>query len=121
MAGRKPSRKLGAGDLLEAIASGRIASPRDIILKPALLKQASSERATNYAVTWALTVYLQRVHGGKLADYLREVAKRSPGDEVTPEAELALFEKHFGPIDESFLKRFGGFVLGLPVTGAAGR
>jgi hypothetical protein len=118
---KKTARKLDGDDLLEAISEGRIASPRDIILKPGLLRQASPRQAANYAVAWALVMYTQRIQGDKLTAYLRDVAGRKPGEHVDLQGELALFEKHFGKLDESFLKRFGGYILSLPLQSSGGR
>lgn len=118
---QKTTRKLGGDVLLNAIAEKRIASPRDIILKPILLRQTGSEQATHYAVAWAMAMYAQRALGDNLAAYIRDVTDRKPGELLEPEDELALFEKHFGKIDDTFLKRFGSFILGLPLQNSGVR
>ncbi|HSW45159.1 MAG TPA: DUF1570 domain-containing protein [Phycisphaerae bacterium] len=117
VAGDGPAGNLNAADFLEAVEAGRIASPREIVLKPELLRRPGPNRATHYAAAWALTTYLQRVHGNKLAGCLQEIARRTPGRNVTPQEELELFERHFGPMDETFLRRFATYLLNLPVIG----
>lgn len=117
VAGPSGSRRLTADDYLNAIAAGRIVSPRELITNPALLREPGPDRGTHYAATWALTMYLQRVHGQKLADYLQALSRRQPGQPVTAEQELALFERHFGPLDEPFMRRLGGFIFHLQFTG----
>jgi hypothetical protein len=117
VAGTAAARRLTADDYLNAIAAGRIVSPRELITNPALLHEPGPDRATHYAATWALTMYLQRAHGQKLADYLQALSRRQPGQPVTAEEELALFERHFGPPDETFVRRLGGFILNLPLSG----
>ena len=111
------ARRLTADDYLKAIAAGRIVSPGELITNPTLLREPGPDRATHYAAAWALTMYLQRVRGQKLADYLHALGLRPPGQPVTAEEELALFERHFGPPDESFERRLGGFILNLPLSG----
>ncbi len=120
VAAGRTSRKLSPDDVIEAIEDGRLVSPRDLILKPALLRRASDERATNYAVAWAMAAYLQRARKDQLPAYLREVGQRKPGERIRPEEELAVFEKHFGPLDDAFLKRFATCIVGLPVFGDGG-
>jgi hypothetical protein len=117
VAGNNTSRKLTARDYLDAVAAERIASPRRIVLEPKLLRQPGPDRTTAYAVAWALTTYLQRACGTQFAAYLREIAARRPGQAVTPQEELALFEKHFGPPDETFEQRFASYILNLAVIG----
>jgi len=116
VSGETAARKLTADDYLNAIAAGRIVLPRELITNPALLREPGSDRATHYAAAWALTMYLQRVRGQKLDDYLQAVSRRQPGEPVTAKEELALFERHFGPLDEPFLRRLGRYILNLPLS-----
>ncbi|MFH0980431.1 MAG: hypothetical protein V2A79_02700, partial [Planctomycetota bacterium] len=69
-----------------------------------------------YAQAWGLAFYFQRQHRAKLAEYVAMLAQRRPGQEVTPEEELAQFETVFGPVDEHFERRWAGFIFDLPFT-----
>lgn len=120
VAGESDKRRLTWQDYERSLAAGRMPSPRQLILEPQLLAARGSVGATRYAATWALMLFVQRVHGKQLAGYLQEVGARRPGDEPAPAEELALFEKHFGPIDETFLRRFSGYVLGLSQSASPG-
>ena len=57
---------------------------------------------------------MQRRHREKLAEYVRQVALRRPGQKFTAEQEIAAFEAVFGPIDEPLERRWLTFTLDLP-------
>lgn len=109
--GKTNKRKLTSADFRSAVASGSIVSPRELISNQELLGARGQNGATNYAVAWALTHYVQRKHRDQLAKYMKAVRSREIGVEIPPEAELALFERHFGPLDETFLRRWGEYIL----------
>lgn len=118
--GRNPAT-LGADHYLHAVATGRLVSPQQLILQPELLNTHGDNGANNYAVTWALTYYLLRTKRTDFSVYLQELSHRQPGMTVSPAQELELFEKHFGPLDEVFSRRFATATLRLsyrvPVDG----
>lgn len=99
---------------LKAVAAGRMTSVEDLVRRPELFMNLREGGANHYAATWALLHYLHRVHNSSLSDYLRAVATRRPGQRFTPEEEWQLFEQHFGPVDDNFLRRFSGYILRLP-------
>lgn len=101
--------KVSVENVREAISTGRIASPRDLITKPALFLQHGEGGATHYAVVWALLHYLHRTRTEQLSAYLQAVSSRPHGKHVSPEEELALFEEHFGPLDDAFLQRWATY------------
>jgi hypothetical protein len=111
--GGQTKRRLTGRDYEKAVQMGQMVSPKDLILSPDLLSLRGDAGLYNYAVAWGLAHYLQRNEREKLAAYLSDVSARVPGDNPTPQQELDLFEKHFGPIDEIFLRRFSGYILGL--------
>jgi len=113
IAGDAASQNISVDDLLQAIESGRIIPPRRLISMPELFDMRGPRASNLYATAWALTHYLHRVRGGQLGAYLRDVSTRQPGQPVTPVEELAIFEKYFGPIDETFLRRWGVYILKL--------
>ena len=96
-----------------ATFAGRIASPRQLILNPNMLDARGEAGVRNYAVAWAMAHYLQRNQREQLAAYLLDISVRMPGDNPSPQQELELFEDHFGPIDEVFLRKFSAYILGL--------
>ncbi len=110
--GGQSKRRLTSRDYERAVQTGQIASPRQLILKPKLIDLRGDSGLRNYAVVWALAHYLQRNHREQLAAYLLDVSVRMPGDNPSPEQELELFEEHFGPIDEIFLRKFSSYILG---------
>lgn len=111
--GGNTKRQLTSRDYVQAVEAGLLASPKQLILHPYSLDARGDAGLRNYAVAWALTHYLQRNQRDQLAAYLLDVSVRMPGDNPSPQQELELFEDHFGPIDEAFLRRFSGYILGL--------
>ncbi len=111
--GGQTKRRLTSRDYETAIQTGRMVSPKELILNPELLNARGDAALHNYAVAWGLAHYLQRNQREQLAAYLLDVSSRLPGDDPTPQQELELFEEHFGPIDEIFLRKFSGYILGL--------
>ncbi|GMU19940.1 MAG: hypothetical protein AMXMBFR13_00430 [Phycisphaerae bacterium] len=113
--GGEKKRLLTGADFLRAIREKRLPSPEMLLGGPQLFElRSDSERAAGYALAWSLTHYLQRREGKDLAEYLRAISRRGPGARSSPQEELELFEKHFGPLDDSFLRQWGGYVLRLP-------
>jgi hypothetical protein len=113
--GGEKKRLLTGDDFLRAIREKRLPSPEMLLGGPQLFElRSDSERAAGYALAWSLTHYLQRREGKDLAEYLRAISRRGPGARSSPQEELGLFEKHFGPLDDSFLRQWGGYVLRLP-------
>jgi len=117
VAGGSEKRRLTWRDYDRAVAAGRLVLPQRLITEPRLFAGRGGAGAAHYAATWALTHFLQRAHGDQLAAYLKEASSRAPGADPTPAQELALFEKHFGPMDQVFLRRFSGYILRLGVSG----
>lgn len=115
IADESPRRSITSGDYIEAVSEGRMTSLRDLVGKPDLFDERGSRGTTHYAATWALVHYLHRAMSPQLAAYLRELAGRRPGQVFSPDAEIALFEKHFGAPDEAFARKFANHILALPV------
>ncbi|HEY3244070.1 MAG TPA: DUF1570 domain-containing protein, partial [Phycisphaerae bacterium] len=78
-----------------------------------LLDQENRSLIYRYAQAWSLVCYLQRARRAEFADYLRALAQRPVGREFTPAEELADFERAFGPLDETFERRWANYILGL--------
>ncbi len=55
-----------------------------------------------YPQAWALVHYLTRMKRDELVGYLNDLNARPPEFESTPEQEIALFEKHFGQLNEAW-------------------
>jgi len=114
-------RSSSPNDFLEAIKTGRIVHPRRLVSEPQLFCARGPRGTNHYAAAWALTHYLHRTRGRQLGAYLRSASTRRPGEQFTPARELALFEQHFGPLDETFLRRWGGYMLKLGFRSVGGR
>ncbi len=104
----------------EAVKEHRMVSIRELLRKSDLFDERGNRGAINYAAAWALIHYLHRTQNKALPGYLRDVASRRPGQSISPDEELALFEKHFGPVDDAFAARFSNYILRLPVRAAPG-
>jgi hypothetical protein len=116
VAGDRPNTvKLTGRDFADAIHAGRFTHPQKLVSDPAVFDQRGDRGAANYALAWALVQYLQRDQPAKLAAYIKELATRPPGASPTPEKELALLKKHFGPLDALLITRCGEYTLRLPV------
>ena len=119
VAGGSKKERLTWLDYERAVAAGRLPPPQRLITDPGLFDERAGGSAL-YEATWALTRFLLRTQGDRLAAYLRAVVARRPGPGPTPAAELSLFEAHFGPIDEAFLERFSTYILVLNDPSPAG-
>ncbi len=120
VAGGSKKRRLTWQDYGQATVAGRLPSPQRLIAEPRLFDGPAEDSVASYATAWALTHFLQRTRRAQLAGYLRAVSSRQPDCDLTPAQELALFEAHFGPIDQTFLKRFSGYILWLKCHGPEG-
>ncbi|UCD30056.1 MAG: DUF1570 domain-containing protein [Planctomycetota bacterium] len=115
VAGSSSKHSLKSNDFLEALRHSRITPLQDLITNPHLLNREGQSGATQYALAWALTHYLHRVKTKQFAAYLQDFRSRKSDTRLRPADQLALFEKHFGPIDKTFQKRWGNYILGLKV------
>jgi hypothetical protein len=108
--GRKP---LGPADFAGAISTKRFEPPKRLVGDPRCFDERDERGVRVYALTWSLANYLQHRQPKKLAAYLQEIARRRPGAPVTPDEEVALFEKHFGDLDDAFVRQWGRYTLDL--------
>jgi hypothetical protein len=106
-------KKLRYKDFAEAVKNGDMIALERLLTKPDLFKKRGKDGANAYALAWALMYYLQRHHEDQLTDYLRAIQQRPPGKEPEQDEELALFEQHFGPVDEEFKRKFCRFLFRL--------
>jgi hypothetical protein len=119
--GGNAKKRLTSRDYERAVAAGTISSPKQLILEPGLFDARGGEVGLrSYALAWAMAHYLQRNEREAFARYLLDISVRMPGDNPSPEQELELFEDHFGPIDEAFLRKFSGYILGLATRSSSG-
>jgi hypothetical protein len=112
---RPASSRLVADDFAEAIRAGRFTRPERLISRSEVFQERGDPGAAHYAMAWSLAHYLQRERPAALAAYIKDVATRPIGSTLTPDDELKLFVKHFGPLDASFVNRWGSYILRLPV------
>ena len=120
VAGESELRVLTSSMYADAVTVGRMVSVNDLVCKHELFDERGDQGAMYYAAAWALVHYLHRAQNKPLSAYLQDLGARPPSTLISPEAEVALFERHFGPLDEAFIARFSGFVLKLPYRSPAG-
>lgn len=113
-------RRITTQDFLDAVAAGRIISPQRLVSDSALFAQRGPQMSSVYACSWAMIHYLFRARRDEFAGYTRELQQRQPGRRFTPDQELTLFERYFGPIDDAFVKRWGSYLTRQPYTGPPG-
>ncbi|MCB9851495.1 MAG: DUF1570 domain-containing protein [Phycisphaerales bacterium] len=59
-----------------------------------------------YPQSWAIAHYLTRTKRKELKAYIDEINRRDGDFEMTVEGELELFQKHFGKVDDAWVKRW---------------
>lgn len=67
-----------------------------------------------YAQSWAVCYYLVKRKSKQLPAYLELIRKREVNAVITPEQDLADFEKCFGKVDDTFTKKWANFITTLP-------
>ncbi len=117
-----PPGKSGAG--FNVINQGRLGEIRDLLVNvsPDELKAFIGNPAPGggmlssegYARSWALTYYLVKRKQKQLPKYFELIKKRSPKDQITPERDVADFEKCFGKVDATFAKKWSNYIRQLP-------
>jgi hypothetical protein len=120
VAGTSSKPKLSGPDLAEAVDAERLTSPAKLISESSAFSERGQRGGANYAEAWALIQFLQRMRTGQLVAYIQEISARRPGTPVTADEERRAFEKHFGPLDKSFLHRWGDFIFRLDVRATPG-
>jgi hypothetical protein len=114
LGGGDPSRRLSAGDLSTAYASGKFLPLKELIGDANLFSRRNDLNIVHYYTQgWSLVAYLQRRHRDEFAEYLRVLATRTPGQKLTAKRELADFEAAFGEIDEKFEERWCTYIVDL--------
>ena len=115
-----PPGKSGAG--LGALNQSRLGNLRAIIKQnsPDLktfvmrLEHARSIEVPEYAISWGLLNYLLRHYREEFPGFVAAVAERTMEESVMPMCDVELFEKHFGPLDDRFQKRWERYIMSLP-------
>ncbi len=111
---KKRPRKTKPENLRTAYDAGRFIPLRRFVTLHGFSEEPSDPNVGYYyAQAWGLTFYLQRTHREQLARYINALAKRTPGEPVAPEEELAQFEAVFGPVDARFERRWAAFIFNL--------
>ena len=67
----------------------------------------------NYCHAWGLTCYISKYKKKEMQQYVELIKQRKPKTPVTPEQELADFEKCFGRLDEAFKTKWVKFIKEL--------
>ncbi len=106
-------RSMSDEDLDAALRSGRMVSLRDLIGDADILSQAGPNTVFRYAQAWGFVHYLNRAHRDQFAKYVTAIAQRQPGVSVDANAEIRLFESHFGPAGEALMHDFAALMLKL--------
>jgi hypothetical protein len=113
VAGGQGRRPLNPANFLAAITEKRFEPPKRLVGDPRVFNERDEQGVRVYALSWSLANYLQRRQPKKLGAYLKEISERRPGVPVTPDEEVALFEKHFGTLDDNFVRQWGKYTLDL--------
>lgn len=101
-----------AGRYTSALDEGRMLPLRELIGGATTLVAPGVEGTYRYAEAWSFVHFLHREHRVSFKEYVQRTAERKPGDVVTRDEEIALFETLFGPIDAEFQDRWVHFTLG---------
>lgn len=99
--------------LQAALAAGRLIPIRVLLSDDSAIRGSGNQIAYRYAQAWALVHYLHRQKRIQFADYVREVAGRGIGQAASPEEEIAVFERHFGPADIGLDRTVADFIMNL--------
>jgi hypothetical protein len=102
------------GRLREAAREGRLIPLARLVPTPRMFIEGNPDTDLNYAHAWGLSYFLYQTKLPALRDYIELIKSRQASDEITPDRELADFEKCFGKLDERFEKRWLAFLLKLP-------
>lgn len=112
LGGGDPRARLKAEDLQVALDARKFLPLRELIGEAMLFSRRNDPNLVHYYTqAWSLVFYLQRAKRQKLAEYLRVLGQRKPGETHTFQRELADFESVFGPPDERFERRWASFIL----------
>lgn len=104
--------RLRAQDMQVALTSKKFLPLRELIGRANLFDDGQDPNLVHYySQAWSLVCYLQRNRRPQFAQYLRRLAQRRPGQQITPQAEIADFEAAFGPLDQRMQDRWARFVL----------
>jgi len=98
-----------------ACANGSLVPLRQLIGDKSLFKTSGPHVEQRYAQAWSFLFYLQKYRREDLGVYLTVLARRPSDRGYTPQQEVMLFEKTFGPIDDQFRDRWLNCVLKLRV------
>lgn len=111
LAGDGKWRDADARQFAAACAAGRLVPLRAFVGDEKAVHASEAHPEQLYAQAWSLVYYLQAHRREDLAVYLTVLYRRPVDRGYTPEQELLLFEKTFGPIDEQFEQRWLNFLL----------
>ena len=100
------------GDIREPMQKTTVEELRAFIAKPSPNHQMLPREG--YARAWAISCFLVKRRAKQLPGYLQVIKKRTGPAEISPEAQLADFEKAFGTVNDSFLKELKEFIEKLP-------
>lgn len=106
------SDSLRARDMQVALTAGKFLPLRELVGRADLFDDGTNPNLVHYySQAWSLVCYLQRTRRPQFAQYLRRLAQRRPGQQITSQAEIADFEAAFGPLDQRMQDRWARFVL----------
>ena len=100
--------------LRDADKAGPLPELTDLIRNPALLRGDGDTMDRGYAQAWGLVYYLSQHKKKQLQEFVELVKTRKPRTEITPDQELADFQKCFGPLDDTFKSKWAEFLKKIP-------
>jgi len=101
-------------DFRQAHKEGILLTLKHLISNNRAFQENAPIRRISYAQAWSLVYYLSRKQSDQFAAYVRALANRRPGVSIAVEHEQREFDRFFGPLDGSFVRRWEKQILSLP-------
>jgi hypothetical protein len=117
LAGHADARRARAEDFTDAVRTQRLVALATLVGDDRCFDTRAPNVENVYAQAWSLVYYLHQRRRDALSTYLAVLARRPADRRYRSEAELALFEATFGPLDDRFHSRWLGYILSKRVHG----
>lgn len=110
------ARTANPASMRRAFEDGRFVPLERLVSQADLFASRDANTLYLYAEAWGLVYYLARERPDALAQYVRGVAGREAGVELSAQQERAAFTAAFGPLDAALEEAFVSYVLALPFS-----
>jgi hypothetical protein len=92
----------------------QLIATRTLVGDPTVIIPPHPDVSKAYCQSWSLVHYLQRYKRKDLAGFVNEIRDRKEDRIYSADEEMALFEKHFGALDERFNQKYLKAIERLP-------